>query len=632
MRILKVIGLLVALTMIGTVGGQSGPVIVRGPYVQMAVPDGITVRWRTDVPADTRVRYGLDPADLSFLAEDLLTTTEHEVRLESLLPNTRYYYAIGTTSGDLAGGDPEHYFVTSPVAGSQQASRIWVLGDFGSADIHSDAVRDAYYNFNTDRPTDLVLLLGDNAYGEGTDAQHQAALFDTLPTLIRNASMWPNFGNHDVNSSHSSTQTGPYFDSFNMPANGESGGVASGTEAYYSFDFGNVHFIAMNSEDVNRTPGAPMLAWLEQDLAASTADWVVAYWHHPPYSKGAHDSDLEIRMVQMRENVLPILEGYGVDLVLTGHSHAYERSYLIDGHYGLSGTFMETMKVDGGDGTLGGTGAYQKSGKGLNPHEGTVYVVAGSASRLGSGAFDHPAVYLSIYIRGSLVLDPDGDRMEAIFLDDAGLVRDRFMIVKNTAVAPVAGFSATPVRGAAPLTVRFQDLSSTNTASWAWDLDGDAQDDSIEREPEFVYDLPGLYDVTLAVANDSGSDLVSRPLYVCVSTGFPAETTGLTVGADHASLNWSAVPAAEQYDVVRGDLVTLRSTGGDFSAAVIGCVESGSLDTSSSDGTVPSPGNGFFYLVRGISSCGEAGTYDETGNSQAGGRDGEIDGAANSCP
>ena len=135
----------------------------------------------------------------------------------------------------------------------------------------------------------------------------------------------------------------------------------------------------------------------------------------------------------------------------------------------------------------------------------------------------YPAVYLSIYIRGSLVLDPDGDRMEAIVLDDAGLVRDRFMIVKNTAVAPVAGFSATPVRGAAPLTVRFQDLSSTNTASWAWDLDGDAQDDSIEREPEFVYDLPGLYDVTLAVANDSGSDLVEGTV-VEMSDRFAVET------------------------------------------------------------------------------------------------------------
>ncbi len=631
MRVLKASALLVAMSMTAPVGGQSGPVVIRGPYLQMAAPDGITLQWRTDIPADTVVRYGLDPTDLPFLAEDLLTTTEHEMRLESLLPNTRYYYAIGTTAGDLAGGDAAHYFVTSPPAGAEQTSRIWVLGDFGSADIHSDAVRDAYYGFNTGRSTDLILLLGDNAYGEGTDLQHQAALFDTLPTTIRNTVMWPNFGNHDVNSSHSSTQSGPYFDIFNMPANGESGGVASGTEAYYSFDFGNIHFIAMNSEDVSRSPGSPMLTWMEQDLAAATEDWVVAFWHHPPYSKGAHDSDLEFRMAQMRENVVPVLESYGVDLVLTGHSHAYERSYLIDGHYGNSGTFMESMKIDSGDGTLAGSGAYQKPGKGLNPHEGTVYVVAGSASRLGNGTFDHPAVALSIYVRGSLVLDTAGDRMEVLFVDDAGLVRDQFMIVKNTAVAPAADFSAVPLRGAAPLTVRFQDLASTNTASWAWDLDGDALDDSIEREPEFVYEFPGLYDVTLAVTNAAGSDLVSRPSFVCVSDGFPAETTGLTIGADHMSLTWNAESAADFYDVVHGNLMTLLSTGGDFSAAIIGCVENNSPDASSSDRIQPSPGNGLFYLVRGISSCGESGTYDEAGDSQGASRDAGVDGAANSC-
>ena len=110
----------------------------------------------------------------------------------------------------------------------------------------------------------------------------------------------------------------------------------------------------------DRSPGGAMLAWLRADLAAASAPWIVAYWHHPPYTKGSHDSDAEPQLAQMRERFLPVLEAHGVDLVLTGHSHAYERSFLIDGHYGPSDTLAPSMVLDGGDGRPGGDGAYEK--------------------------------------------------------------------------------------------------------------------------------------------------------------------------------------------------------------------------------------------------------------------------------
>ena len=80
--------------------------------------------------------------------------------------------------------------------------------------------------------------------------------------------------------------------------------------------------------------------WLKQDLAANTLPWTVVYFHHPPYSKGSHNSDIEIELVNMRERVVPIFERYKVDLVLSGHSHSYERSYLLNGHYGQENTFV----------------------------------------------------------------------------------------------------------------------------------------------------------------------------------------------------------------------------------------------------------------------------------------------------
>jgi hypothetical protein len=168
-----------------------------------------------------------------------------------------------------------------------------------------------------------------------------------------------------------------------------------------------------------------MLSWLEADLAARTSRWLIAYWHHPPYSKGSHDSDYEPQMVQMRENVLPVLEAGGVDLVLSGHSHGYERSYLLDGHYGLSRTFAATMKKDPGGGA--GAEAYRKP---ATPHAGTVYVVAGSGGQVSGGALNHPAMLVSFPQLGSLVLDVEGDRLDARFLRETGAIDDQFTIVK----------------------------------------------------------------------------------------------------------------------------------------------------------------------------------------------------------
>jgi hypothetical protein len=91
------------------------------------------------------------------------------------------------------------------------------------------------------------------------------------------------------------------------------GGLVTGTEAYYSFDYGNVHFISLDSYETDRSVGSPMMSWLENDLAATSAMWIIAFWHHPPYTKGSHDSDRESNLIDMRATALPILESYGVD-------------------------------------------------------------------------------------------------------------------------------------------------------------------------------------------------------------------------------------------------------------------------------------------------------------------------------
>ena len=162
---------------------------------------------------------------------------------------------------------------------------------------------------------DHLLLLGDNAYPKGTDADYQIALFDTHGALLRRMPVWPAIGNHDVDSPGyaEDAQAGAYFDIFTLPARGEAGGVASERESYYSFDLANIHFVVLNSSHppylASPESGNPMLAWLERDLAATDQEWVIAYWHFPPYGKATYDSDVNNGLRRPRENYLPMLDG-----------------------------------------------------------------------------------------------------------------------------------------------------------------------------------------------------------------------------------------------------------------------------------------------------------------------------------
>jgi acid phosphatase type 7 len=132
---------------------------------------------------------------------------------------------------------------------------------------------------------------------------------------------------------------GVYFDVFTLPKNGEGNaplrGVASGTEAYFSIDIGPVHIITL--ETMMMHSNETMMDWLLADAQAARgngAKWLVTMFHHPPYSHGNHDSDFQQDMTNVRTKIVPLLEAAGVDLVLSGHSHSYERSYFIRGHYG----------------------------------------------------------------------------------------------------------------------------------------------------------------------------------------------------------------------------------------------------------------------------------------------------------
>jgi len=418
---------------------SSTPEVIRGPYLQTQTDASVIIRWRTSLATESVVRYGLTNSTLGQSTTIIGPTTEHTVELTGLSSLTTYFYSVGDSDGPLE-GDASFYFHTSPTPGIATPTRFWVLGDSGTANSSASAVRDGYKSYAAaSNDSDFMLMLGDNAYNDGTDSEYQAAVFDMYPMLLRQLPLWSTLGNHDGHSADSATQSGPYYEIFDFPTSAEAGGLASGTEGYYSWDYGNMHFVNLESYDTDRSDGGTMMTWLESDLATNDKPWIIAFWHHPPYSKGSHNSDTDGRMTDMREVALPILEAWGVDLVLSGHSHAYERSMLIDGHYDVSTTLdVPTMLLDVGDGSETGDGAYEKPQLVAAQNEGTVYTVAGSSGKISGGSLDHPVMYLSLNILGSMVIDVDGNRLDAAFIDTTGTVMDEFTILKTTdAVAPL---------------------------------------------------------------------------------------------------------------------------------------------------------------------------------------------------
>ncbi len=407
----------------------------RRPYLQLGTEDGVTIVWRTDADVPSAVCYGASVDALDTPVVGTRTDVgggfgQHEVRVSGLSPATTYYYAVGEGSCPPASaGDPNQHFTTSPLPGLPTPFRFWVVGDSGNGSPGQYAVFDAMRAEVGDEPPDLFVHVGDMAYNDGTTGQFDVRFYGVYADLLENTVAWPAIGNHEGHTSDSGTESGPYYEGYVLPRAGEAGGIPSGTEAYYSFDYANVHFIVLDSYDSPRDPTGPMVRWLEMDLAAATADWIVAYWHHPPYTDGSH-VDSENEQQGMRRFVLPVLEAGGVDLVFGGHSHIYERSYLLHGgyHVGLPGPTATDAIVDMGDGRVAGDGPYQAVG------DGAVYVVAGHGGAGVSGGASHPLMYFSEVANGSVLVDVSGDSLTLRNVRSDGVITDEATIVRGDGV------------------------------------------------------------------------------------------------------------------------------------------------------------------------------------------------------
>ena len=439
------------------------PTVVKGPYLVVGTPTTMIVRWETNVATDSQVMFGTNSASLSTIVTNTTVSVTHTVQLSSLTPYTKYYYNIGSTTL-VTQGDTNNNFLTSPLPGTPGKYRFWMVGDCGNASTNQINCKNQYLLYNGGRSTNGMLLSGDNAYNSGTNSEYNAEFFGIYqPDALKKMPLWSAPGNHDYNNGASTATTVPYFTYFTTPTNGEAGGVASNNPAYYSFDYGNIHFLSLDSYG---TTGAsqkmydttsPQVVWIKADLAANTKKWTVAYWHHPPYTMGSHNSDTESDLVAIRTNFIRILERNRVDMIICGHSHDYERSKLMNGHYGNEASFnASTHNLSTSSGLYDGSAnscPYTKDS--VNNKIGTVYILSGSAGQLGGQqtSFPHNAMHYSNASNGgTFIMDFDDNKFDGKWLCADGVIRDQFTIVKD--VKSVKNYTMQPGQ------------SATLTASW----------------------------------------------------------------------------------------------------------------------------------------------------------------------
>lgn len=423
--------------------------IIRGPYLQQATEDQITIVWRSaEKWEEPSVQISKGGGLVETAAVEILTRRieqpeekrvfQYEATVTGLEPVTEYEYELFHDSALVPTPifEGEHRFRTYPVAGTPDTkSRIWVVGDSGTGNHAQFLVHEAMKrHVDKDKGAlDLYLHVGDMAYTHGTDQEFQDKFFKPYADTLCHTVCWAVLGNHEGKTSNGETGLGPFYDAYVCPVEAEAGGVASGSESYYSFDYGDIHFIGLNSYDIDRKPTGAMAKWLVEDLEANDSQWLITFFHHPPYTKGSHDSDTEKELIEMREHIMPILETAGVDLVLSGHSHIYERSMLIDGAYSTPTTNEDVVFDD----SRGDKTPYLKP-EGLEPNKGTLAIVTGHGGALGRSAKGVMPVMRSIVLEhGSLILDVDGDTLSGFMINSSAKIKDRFSIKKSGTTDPV---------------------------------------------------------------------------------------------------------------------------------------------------------------------------------------------------
>lgn len=289
--------------------------ITFGPYLQRLTNHGVSILLRTDTDQTLTLYYQKEGADRWQSITETEADTQHRFRLTSLKRNTRYVYYLAVGDERLT---QNYDFSTNKDITATNPLRIAVFGDSGVA---STTQYEVASEISVWEP-DLLLHTGDIAYDSGTEQELIDKFFIVYSSLLSRRPFYGSIGNHD----YTTNEAEAYKALFETPRH-------SGNEDYYSFNYDTVHLVSLNS-NLDFSVGSDMYTWLANDLAkASDQTWSIVFFHHPVYSTAEHGNTSG-----MAESLAPLFAAQGVDVVLNGHDHDYERFYPIDDvHYIVTG-------------------------------------------------------------------------------------------------------------------------------------------------------------------------------------------------------------------------------------------------------------------------------------------------------
>lgn len=287
----------------GALTARADTVVQRQPYLQKLTATSAVIGWVSVDGGAQRIELTSQDGQpsRSVSAEREATTVRRAgeqqmwASIDGLQPDTSYCYALFDDQGALS--EPIG-FRTAPGPDSPAPIGILAFGDSGGGGGDQRSLAEHMTSF----PYQLIIHTGDLAYDNGSIDDIEDTVFAIYGDLFRHIPFFPASGNHD----YETMQGAPFRGVFALPGN----------EKWYSYDWSSIHLVALDTE----ASYATQAAWLDADLAATALPWKVVYFHRPPYSSGQHGSDSSLRRA-----LEPVFEKHGVQLVLAGHDHNYER-------------------------------------------------------------------------------------------------------------------------------------------------------------------------------------------------------------------------------------------------------------------------------------------------------------------
>lgn len=332
-------------------------VLIRQPYLQNVFKDSVSILWKTSVADNCYIKYGIsypltskqtgkiilhkignsktaniievveDNGDIKhyYTYPDSINTYMNEVTINGLKRGQKYYYEVYTNDEKLVSGK-EYYFITEKENNS--AFSFYAMGDIGESSKKSgfQDVTARQISYLKNKPN-FGIGLGDIVYKDGESEWYDEYFFNPMLPVLKNIPFYPALGNHDWNKDPGENFTKEW----KLPNN----------EHYYSFNYSNAHFIALDSWNGDLYEKEKQVAWLENNLknAQNKYDWILVYLHH-----NGKTCTYKKEYKQVSE-LYSLFAKYNVDLVLNGHAHTYERLHPFDGNGNVIESYRANTKI-----------------------------------------------------------------------------------------------------------------------------------------------------------------------------------------------------------------------------------------------------------------------------------------------